>query len=125
MRNPFKKQKKETREPTIHDFSGTLGQRIRAVRETKEYGATDNSKVSRVELNPRKPSQYDYNRNTHPIHTSGNIRPDDTHANVSRGSAARGGGRMGTMIQRGGAKTLTGRSVVADREDKVLDSGSD
>jgi len=124
MRNPFKK-KEQRREPTVHDFTGTLGQRIRAVRETKEYGATDNSKVSRVELNPRKPSQYDYNRDTLPIHTSGNIRPDDTDANVSRGSAARGGGRMGTMIQRGGAKTLTGKSVVADREDKVINSGSD
>lgn len=123
MKNPFRKEKKQP-EPSIHDFDGTLGQRLRAVRETREYGATDSRRAPKRELSPSKPVQYDSNKNTLPISNSGNSRPDDTNANVSRGSAARGGGRRGTMIQRNSAKTLTGRSVIPDREDKVLNSGS-
>jgi len=117
-------RKKEAKEPTVHDFSGTLGQRIRAVRETKEYGATDTRRVSRSELSPRNPSGYDYNKNTDISDNSGNRSPDDRTANVSRNKSSSGQIR-GTMIHRSGAKTLTGHSVVPDRPDTVQNSGSD
>jgi len=125
MRNPFKREKKTAREPSIHDFSGTLGQRIRSVREEKEYRAHSSPAVQgrRFELNFRKPSQYDSNRGTQLSSNSGNTSPNDSIANVSRNKSSSGQIR-GTMIHRHGAKTLSGRSVVADRADTVQNSGS-